>query len=219
MSQYLPTTLLTAAAQDMTQSQIEALPAFGTASEVVSDRARTLKHRRNYCYEVYERADGLWDIEAQMQDRKTYDFTLADALHSAGEPLHSMVMRITVDDTLTIVAVAACTLAAPYLAQCATITPDYQKMVGLNLMQGFRHAMRERFGGEHGCTHITELCNSLPTVAIQGVGVELAARRRNAVGEAQAERPFQLNQCHALQESAEAVRLYYPRWYRANFPK
>ena len=63
------TTALTRAAEDVTQTQIEAMSTPAVA--------RTLKHRRTFCYEVYERADGLWDIEAQMQDRKTYPFTLA----------------------------------------------------------------------------------------------------------------------------------------------
>ena len=51
-------------------------------------------------------------------------------------------------------------------------------------------------------------------MAIQGGGVELAVRHRHAVGDEQAGRPFQINQCHALAEGAEAVKLYYPSWYK-----
>lgn len=50
-------TPLTEAAADISRSQIEPM------GEPV---ARTLKHRRTFCYEVFERDDGLWDIEAQM---------------------------------------------------------------------------------------------------------------------------------------------------------
>lgn len=200
------TTALTRAAEDVSQTQIEAM----TTPPV----ERTLKHRRTFCYEVYERADGLWDIEAQMQDRKTYPFTLASCERETAEALHSMILRVTVDNSLDIVDVHCDTMAAPYLEQCQQITPDYKKMMGLNIMRGFRTAMRERFSGIHGCTHITELANSLPTVVIQGVGVELSVRHRKAVGDEQAGRPFQINQCHALAEGAEAVKLYYPRWYK-----
>ena len=199
-------TPLTCAAADITQSQIESMN--------VMPVARTLKHRRTFCYEVYEREDGLWDIEAQMQDRKTYPFTLASQLRETAQALHNMILRVTVNDHLEIVAVAANTLAAPYLDQCSQITPDYQKMLGLNIMRGFRAAMRERFSDVEGCTHLTELANSLPTVVIQGVGVELAVRHRKSVGDEQAGRPFQINQCHALADTGEAVRLYYPRWYK-----
>lgn len=59
------------------------------------------------------------------------------------------------------------------------------------------------------------MTNSLPTAVIQGAGVELAARSSQSVGDEQAGRPFQINQCHALAEGAEAVQLYYPRWYKA----
>ena len=200
-------TALTRAAQEMNDTQIEPMDSRAVAG-------RTLKHRRTFCYEVYEREDGLWDIEAQMQDRKTYPFNIASQMREAGEPLHSMVLRVTVDNLLNIVDVYCQTLAAPYLAQCAQITPDYKKMIGLNIMHGFRKAMSERFSGTDGCTHITELTNSLPTVVIQGVGVELSIRHRKMVGEASAGRPFQIAQCHALAEDAEAVKLYYPQWYK-----
>ena len=199
---------LTRAAQDMTQTQIEPMDAPPVAG-------RTLKHRRSFCYEVYEREDGLWDVEAQMQDRKAYPFTIASGLLDTAEPLHSMILRVTVDGLFNIVDVRVNTVAAPYLVQCQTIIPDYSKMIGLNLVRGFRQAMRERFAGTAGCTHITELASSLPTVAIQGMGVELAARYRDSVGEHNAGRPLQLDRCHALTEGAEAVRLYYPRWYKA----
>ncbi len=198
-------TPLTRAAADLSCSQIEAM------GEPV---ARTLKHRRSFCYEVFEREDGLWDVEAQMQDRKSYPFTLASALRAPAEPLHNMILRVTLDNTLTIVAVEAKTLGAPYLAQCQTIAPDYQKMVGLNILRGFRPAIRALFEGVQGCTHLTELANSLPTVVIQGVAVELNVRHRKAVGDEQAGRPFQIDKCHALAEGADAVKLYYPKWYK-----
>ena len=49
---------------------------------------------------------------------------------------------------------------------------------------------------------------SLPTAAIQ-TG---ASFRRD--DEETKDKPFQLDRCHALETSAEAVRIYYPRWYR-----
>lgn len=175
---------------------------------------RQLKHRRTFCFEVYERDDGLWDVDAQMQDHKTYPIVLADVQRAVGDPVHDMVMRVTVDQTLTIVDVQATTIAAPYLPQCKTINLDYRKMIGLNVLKGFRAAMKERFAETLGCTHLTELANILPTVVVQGVGTELAAReRRHASQGGERKKPFQLDKCHALAADGEAVRLYYPEWY------
>lgn len=181
------------------------------------DDARTLLHRRTYCYEVYERADGLWDIDAQMLDHKSRDITVANQVRPVGQALHNMVLRMTLDDTLTIVAVQVSTLNAPYMMQCPSITEAYQKLVGLNVFKGFRKAVNELFAGVAGCTHITELANTLPTVAIQGIGTELAQRRRlhnSEVGET-GSKPFQLDQCHALSTDGEVVRLFYPAWHTA----
>ena len=176
---------------------------------------RELKHRRSFCFEVYEREDGLWDVDAQMQDHKTYPIELANEERAVGEPVHDMVMRVTFDTSLTIVDVQAKTIAAPYLPQCKQINPDYRNMIGLNVLKGFRAAMKERFADVAGCTHLTELAGTLPTVVIQGIGTELAAReRRQALAHGgEHKKPFQLDKCHALACDGEAVRLYYPTWY------
>ena len=42
-------------------------------------------------------------------------------------------------------------------------------------------------------------------------GDVLDTREDSALGE----RPFQIDRCHALRSDGEAVRAYYPRWYRA----
>lgn len=179
-------------------------------------KSRQIMHRRTFTYEVYEREDSLWDIDAQMQDHKTHDITVANQPRTVGDALHHMVLRLTLDNTLTIVAVESKTIAAPYNELCQAINPAYEKMVGLNVLKGFRAGLKERFADTAGCTHITELANTVPTVAIQGIGVELAVRARKSVeasGEEFGVKPFQLDKCHALATDAQAVALYYPKWY------
>lgn len=179
-------------------------------------RPRQLMHRRTFTYEVYEREDGLWDIDAQMQDHKARDITVANQQRTVGNALHHMVLRLTLDNTLTIVAVESKTIAAPYNELCKVINPAYEKMIGLNVLKGFRAGLKERFADTAGCTHITELANTMPTVAVQGIGVELAVRARKSVeasGEDAGVKPFQLDKCHALATHAPAVALYYPKWY------
>ncbi|TDR32021.1 DUF2889 domain-containing protein [Hydromonas duriensis] len=179
--------------------------------------ARTIMHRRTFNFEVFEREDGLWDVDAQMQDHKMQEITLGGELRPVGTPLHDMVIRVTLDQTVTIVAVESKTLAAPYLVQCKTINPDYQKMIGLNVLQGFRRAMKALFADTAGCTHLTELANTMPTVVVQGIGYELArrARMQDKDDATSNKKPFPLDKCHALSSDGEVARLYYPKWYKS----
>ncbi|MCB2029356.1 MAG: DUF2889 domain-containing protein, partial [Rhodoferax sp.] len=51
--------------------------------------------------------DGLWDIEATLTDTKAYTWRSADKGDlPPGTPIHDMVIRLTLDDSLTIKAIA-----------------------------------------------------------------------------------------------------------------
>lgn len=181
------------------------------------DSVRRLKHRRSFTFEVYEREDGLWDIDAQMLDHKAHDITLDGQTRSVGNALHDMVIRITLDASFTIVAAFTQTQNAPYIKTCPSINAQYEQLVGLNVLSGFRLAVKDRFAKTQGCTHLTELINSLPTVAIQGMGFEISRRAQLAAGDAhqKREKPFQIGQCYAFKHDSEVVRLHYPDWYEA----
>jgi hypothetical protein len=169
--------------------------------------ARHLKHTRSIRLEVYAREDGRWDIEAHLTDTKTRDVELASGTRAAGDPIHDMVLRLTIDESFNVLEAESKSLATPYPGTCETINPAYQQLVGLNLLKGFRHAVRERLGGVKGCTHLTELAAVLPTAAVQGFAGEKVSMRGAD------EKPFQLDHCHALRIDGDAVREFYPRWY------
>ncbi len=166
-------------------------------------------HTRSIRIQSYGRADGLFDLEAELIDSKSYDFDMRGTLHRAGQPVHHMHLRITIDAEFTIVAAEAAYDAAPYGQACSCIEPAYQRLVGLNLMRGFRQRVRERFGRVDGCTHMTELSFVLPTAAVQS----MANRRRAAPDDGT--RPFQLDGCHALRIDGPVAQQHYPRWYQA----
>ena len=91
----------------------------------------------------------------------------------------------------------------------------YARLVGLNLMQGFRQAVRERLGGVLGCTHITDLAQVLPTAVVQAfAGVVFDTRGDSPEGA----KPFQIDRCQALRSDGATVPPYYPRWYRPAAP-
>lgn len=165
-------------------------------------------HTRRITLEGFLRDDGLYDLDASLTDTKDDDYPLASGLRPAGEPVHLLRIRVSFDAAFDIVDVAACSDAVPYPGQCDTIGPVYRKLIGLSLVRGFRRTVGEMFADVRGCTHLSELLLSLPTAAIQTAAT---FRRENEDG---AEKPFQLDRCHALESSAEAVRLYYPKWYR-----
>ncbi|MGV8893294.1 MAG: DUF2889 domain-containing protein [Burkholderiaceae bacterium] len=174
--------------------------------------SRVLKHTRAIRIEAFSREDGLWDIDACITDVKTHDIPLASGVRLADTPIHELWLRITIDTRFNIVAVEAVSDAVPYPGYCNTISPDYQKMVGLNLLSGFRHQLKHLLSGTHGCTHLTELAQILPTAAIQAFAGEVVDTHDGANADPQSQKPFQLDRCHALRTDGAAVAKYYSRW-------
>lgn len=165
-------------------------------------------HRREISIDGYHRDDGLLELEAKLRDTKTIDYPLASGVRRAGDPVHEMLVRVTLDAEFTIVDAEVVSDRVPYPGGCDTIAPAYRRLIGLNLRRGFRRTVAEMFADVRGCSHITELLLALPTAAIQ---TEASFRRDNEDNEVQ---PFQLDRCHALDTSSETVRQYYPKWYR-----
>jgi hypothetical protein len=176
---------------------------------------RALRHTRAIVVQAYARDDGLWDLDAHITDIKQHDTVLASGPRAAGTPLHDLFLRLTVDLQLTIVDAEAVSDAVPYPGHCDTIAPDYkQQLVGLNLMKGFRHELKQRLAGMSGCTHLTELAQILPTAAVQAFANDVWSTN-DAATETQGvprQKPFQLDKCHALRTDGGAVAQFYPRW-------
>jgi hypothetical protein len=172
---------------------------------------RQLKHRRQIDVQVYSRGNGLWEVDAVLIDTKTRTAQLMDGPRAAGTPIHEMLLRLVVNQQLEIVEAGSETRWMPYTGICNEHGDAYAKLVGLNLLQNFRKALRERVGGVLGCTHITELAQVLPTAVVQAFAGEVIDTRGTGEGASQ---PFQIDRCHALRSDGEAVRLHYPRWYR-----
>lgn len=172
--------------------------------------SRKRLHLRQVAFQGFKREDGLWDIEARLTDTKDHDYPLASGLRRQGEPVHDMHVRVTIDQQFNIRAATAVSAAVPYPGSCDTIAPDYARLVGLNLVQGFRRTVGEMFEGTRGCSHITEMLHYLPTAAIQTFASEMVDT------EGFGGKPFQLDRCHALETTGETVRRFYPKWYRGS---
>lgn len=173
---------------------------------------RQLSHHRCIDVQVYARGNGLWEVDARITDTKTRDAHLAAGVRAAGLPIHDMQLRLVVDERFNIVESGAQTHWMPYPGRCDDHGDAYAKLVGLNLMRGFRQAVRERLGGTLGCTHITEMTQLLPTAVIQAFAGSVIDTRGDGDTSPQ---PFQIDRCHALRSDGDVVREHYPRWYRA----
>ena len=136
---------------------------------------------------------------------------MIDGPRPPGTPIHDMLLRLVVDENLTIVEAGSETRWMPYTGSCGEHADAYGRLVGLNLLQGFRKSLRERLGGVLGCTHITELAQTVPTAVVQAFPGEVIDTRGSADG---ATRPFQIDRCHALRSDGDVVRVHYPRWLR-----
>ena len=173
---------------------------------------RQLKHRRSIDVQIYARTDGLWEVDARVTDVRQHDTPMAAGTVAAGAPIHEMLVRLVVDERCNVVEAGAQTLAMPYPGECDNHGDVYGRLVGLNLMKGFRHAVKERLGGVQGCTHITELTQVLPTAVLQAFAGEVIDVRGDDEASPQ---PYQIDRCHALRVDGQAVKTFYPRWYRA----
>ena len=173
---------------------------------------RQLKHRRSIDVQIYARGSGLWEVDAHITDVRPRETRMATGMLPAGAPIHEMLLRIVVDQHFNVIEAGAETLAMPYPGDCNDHGDVYGRLVGLNLMRGFRHGVKERLGGIQGCTHITELTQVLPTAVVQAFAGEVLDTRGDSADSAQ---PFQIDRCHALRADGPAVKTYYPRWYRA----
>ena len=173
---------------------------------------RQLSHQRSIDVRVYSRGSGFWEVDATVRDVRTNDATTATGMLPAGQPVHDMLLRLVVDEKFNVIEAGARTDAQPYPGSCENHGDTYGQLVGLNLMRGFRRAVRERVGGIKGCTHITELSQVVPTAVMQAFAGQVIDVRGRDAGSAQ---PMQIDGCHALRADGAVVATYYPRWSRA----
>lgn len=167
-------------------------------------------HRRVVECRGYRRRDGLWDIEGHIVDTKAYSFPNAfrgEIL--AGEALHEMWVRLTIDDNMVVQDIEAVTDNAPYRV-CPEITPNFARLRGLKIAPGWTQAVKNRLGGVHGCTHLVELLGPVATTAYQ----TMVSMRMKKLTELPADKkPGVIDTCHAYKSDGEVVLERWPAFY------
>ena len=173
--------------------------------------SRKLMHTRAIECRGYEREDGLWDIEAHLVDTKTYAHSRRQGGRdrAAGEPVHDMWLRLTIDLDMRIHDAEAKTDEGPYPV-CGDIVVNFKSLAGVKIGPGWRREIAARLGGVKGCTHLVELLGPLGTTAFQATG---RARHARDAAKPVLRKPYQINSCHVYSEDSEAVRERWPQYY------
>ena len=165
-------------------------------------------HTRRYEFLGFRRADRLWEIEGRITDHKSYPFENEERGRvQVGDAVHDMSIRLTLDDTLTVQAIEAVTDFGPHPI-CPSITPNFQRMLGVRIGLGWRKTIRERLGGAEGCTHLAELLIAMATPAYQTIIPVLARERRKE--DSADSWPGLINSCHAYKDDGALVKRYWP---------
>lgn len=173
--------------------------------------ARKLVHTRVIDCRGYEREDGLFDIEGHLTDTKAFHWVRRESKVGlpAGEPVHDMWIRITVDLDMKIQDAVAVTDASPYRT-CGSITPNFSALKGVTIQRGWTKDLRAKIGGAAGCTHLWELLGRVATVALQSTVTARDTLKPLGPGQV----PYQFNSCHMYTADSVATLERWPHMYR-----
>ncbi|MFW7343206.1 DUF2889 domain-containing protein [Pollutimonas sp. H1-120] len=173
---------------------------------------RKAAHSRSIHLQSYEREDGLWDLEALIEDLKAESFTSQTTHFDCGVPIHLMALRVTVNQDMDVLEAEASMQRMPFPTICPEAGLHVERLVGANLLKGFRKEIGKRLPAHERCSHISELAALLPTLAIQTMMPRMAAAEKK--NDPSAPRPLKIGGCHAWREDGPLVLKYYPNWYR-----
>lgn len=168
---------------------------------------RKTSHIRRVTYQGYEREDGLWDMEAELHDSKAHDMPSFrhQGVRLAGDPIHHMWLRVTIDRKLVVHAIEAAMDAHP-LQDCPQARPALQGMVGACMARGWRQAIAQHMGGVASCTHLRELLFNMATAAFQTLPAAFGGGDPDTP-------PRHLGQCTGWDFEGNGVKEYFPQFY------
>ena len=179
-----------------------------------SSPRKKMHHRKIDC-EGYLRDDGLWDIEAHMIDTRTYDCGYdedhRDGLIRAGEPVHDMWLRLSIDLDFVIQDALASSDHTPF-GICTQAAVEMKSLVGLQIGRGWMKQVRERIGTDRSCTHLMDLLGPIAATAYQTLHMALEEREAKIT---KRQKPIILDTCIALASDGDVVRKRWPDFYQA----
>lgn len=183
-------------------------------AELPAPAPRQHIHTRQVTTCGYLRDDGLWDLECELLDTKSYFYRNGDGRERpAGDPVHHMKIRLTVDDGMTVRGAAASMPTTPF-PECHHAADPLRGMVGVKIGPGWRKAIDAAMGGIRGCTHLRELLGAMATVAFQTIpNYQSYLRRLNGEPMFVVGKPgFQMGKCLGWDFNGPAVARVAPEF-------
>jgi hypothetical protein len=174
--------------------------------------ARREAHHRSIEMKTFARDDGLYDAEARLTDRKPFDFVRPSSTRPvpAGEPLHDLWIRMTLDGEYTVCAVEAASDITPW-GICNQAEETLQVLVGHRIARGWSALVKEKLRGAASCTHLMEMLIPMATTALQGIRGLHPQRARGMGADGT---PLKLDSCFAYARTREVVKMLWPDHYR-----
>jgi hypothetical protein len=169
--------------------------------------ARREVHHRSIDMHAFARDDGLFDVEARLIDRKPFDYVRPSSPQPvpAGQPLHDLWVRLTLDGNFVVRAIEASSDVTPW-ALCREAEATLQVLVGEPVARGWSANVKERLRGAAGCTHLMEMLVTLGTTALQGIRGADPNRRLTAEGK--------IDTCYAYARQRSVVKVLWPEHHR-----
>ena len=170
-------------------------------------------HHRQIGLRFFRRSDGLYEIEGHLVDKKSHPFrrALADNNLPPGVPIHDIVVRLVIDESLLVHDALALMQVTPF-ATCSGAMNTLAPLKGLRIGAGWNKQVRELLRGPASCTHIVELLGPMATTAFQGLAPQRLAQRDDPANEE--ERLAKVDSCYAYAAEREVVAQLWPHLHR-----
>ena len=168
-------------------------------------------------YQGYDREDGLWDIEAELTDVKTFSFQVPnERLFPGNEPIHGLKIRVTLNNQMVIQDIATSMDHIPH-QECVGAPHGMHKLIGCTMGPGWRKVINQHVGGTDGCTHLREMLFNMATAAYQTLpsGQWLRRELANQPHPEVTQAPYFLGQCHSWAHDSPTVQRAYPMFFKS----
>ncbi len=174
---------------------------------------RELIHTRTITMKAFRRNDGLLEVEGHLTDVKPFAHQMMDSVRAAGEPVHDLSLRISLDDSATVVDVEACMDQGAHDI-CPGAEPNFIRLLGLQVGPGWNKNVKAAMSPGRGCTHIIEMLAQMATVALQASWASKAGEPLEMPPPEQRKmQSSMLNACYPYHESSPWVKQHFPNAY------
>jgi hypothetical protein len=169
-------------------------------------------HHRVIDMKAFVRGDGLYEIEANLIDRKPFEFKRSTRLEPvpAGQPLHDLWVRLRVDDELVVRDIEASSEVTPHPV-CKEAESTLKALVGERIARGWAVKVKERLRGIASCTHLMEMLIPMATTALQGIN---GLKKGHGMAEDAHGVPLKIDTCYAYAANRAIVHMLWPSHYR-----